>query len=52
MVYLLGKKKIMIKSAKLHIGYLVEAFWTLSSSWGCKGTLVMQVAWLPFGFCV
>lgn len=49
MVYLLDKKK---KSAKLHIGYLVEAFWTLSSSRGCTGTSVMRVTSLSFPYII
>lgn len=48
MVYLLDKKKC----AKLHIGYLVEAFWTLSSSRSCTGTSVMQVACLSFLYII
>lgn len=48
MVYLLDKKKY----AKLHMGYLVEAFWTLSSSRGCTGTSVMPVASLSFPYVI
>lgn len=46
-VYLLDKK-----SAKLHTGYLMEAFWTLSSSRGCTGSLVMWVALLSLPYII
>lgn len=43
--YLLDKKW-----AELHIGYLVEASWTLSSRRGCTGTSVMVTVQASLSF--